>query len=53
MSLILQGLHRAWYQYPVAVFAGSSACASSIEEDGTKVKRCAIPWTKNYSEYDE
>ena len=28
-------------------------CTSSVGEDGKVEKRCPIPWTKNYGEYDE
>ncbi|KAJ6437209.1 calcineurin-like phosphoesterase [Purpureocillium lavendulum] len=28
-------------------------CTGSVDSDGSVVKRCAIPWTKNYGEYDE
>ncbi|KAJ4423376.1 hypothetical protein N0V82_001979 [Gnomoniopsis sp. IMI 355080] len=33
--------------------APAPSCVQTVEEDGTVVKRCAIPWTKNYGEYDE
>jgi hypothetical protein len=31
----------------------TAGCVETTAEDGTITKRCAIPWTKNYGEYDE
>ncbi|KAF3386550.1 hypothetical protein F1880_001406 [Penicillium rolfsii] len=29
------------------------ACIVTSEDDGSLTKRCNIPWTKNYGEYEE